>query len=55
MLALKIIGIVLLVLVILFILLFIIYFFNLDMKFTVNVIGKFLEKHYDKRDKNQYV
>ena len=55
MLILKILGIILLIAVILFVLLFTIYFFNLDMKFMVNVVGKFLEKHYDKKDSDQYV
>ncbi len=54
-LAFEILGIVLIVLAVLFVLLFIIYFFNLDMKFMVYVVAPFLEKIYDKRDKNQYV
>ncbi len=49
----KILLIILAVIVILFLLLFTIYFFNLDMKLMVNVIAPFLEKFYDKRDRNQ--
>jgi len=54
-LALKILGILALVVIVLFVLLFVVYFFNLDMKLTVKVIAPFLEKHYDKRDRDQYV
>lgn len=43
------------VIAVLFVLLFIVYFFNLDMKFIVNVVAPVLEKHYDKRDRNQFV
>ncbi len=43
------------VIAVLFVLLFIVYFFNLDMKFIVNVVAPVLEKHYDKRDSNQFV
>lgn len=43
------------VIVILFVLLFVIYFFNLDMKLIVNVIAPIFEKHYDKRERKQYV
>lgn len=39
----------------LFVLLFCIYFFNLDMKLIVNVIAPVFEKHYDKRERKQYV
>lgn len=43
------------VIIALFVLLFVIYFFNLDMKLTVNVIAPFLEKHYDKRKRDQHL
>lgn len=36
-------------------LLFGIYFFNLDMKLTVNVIAPLLEKVYDRRERKQYL
>lgn len=43
------------VLIALFVLLFVVYFFNLDMKLTVNVIAPFLEKIYDKRKRDQHL
>ncbi|MCF0130019.1 MAG: hypothetical protein HUJ70_15645 [Pseudobutyrivibrio sp.] len=46
---------ILLILAIVFVLLFTIYFFNLDMKLMVNVIVPFLEKHYDKIERDQYL
>ncbi|MBQ7556770.1 MAG: hypothetical protein IJT00_01785 [Lachnospiraceae bacterium] len=43
------------VIAVLFALLFCIYFFNLDMKFIVNVVAPLFEKHYDNRKNDQYV
>ena len=38
-----------------FVLLVVVYFFNLDMKFVANVVEPFLDKHYDKIERKQYV
>ena len=39
----------------LFAVLFEIYFFNLDMKFMSKFIDPFLQKHYDKIPRKQYI
>ena len=38
-----------------FALLFTVYFFNLDMKFVAKVVDPFLQKHYDKIPRKQYI
>ena len=52
---LKIILIAAAVVILVFLLLFVIYFFNLDMKLMINVIAPLFEKHYDKREREQYL
>ena len=37
------------------VLLFVVYFFNLDMKFVAYVVEPFLDKHYDKIPRKQYI
>lgn len=52
---LKIVGAILGVITAVFSILFGIYFFNLDMKLTVNVIAPLLEKVYDRRERKNYI
>ncbi|MCQ2500797.1 MAG: hypothetical protein MJ117_05580 [Lachnospiraceae bacterium] len=52
---LKIVGVIMGVITAVFSILFGIYFFNLDMKLTVNVIAPLLEKVYDRRERDNYL
>ena len=48
-------GKIVLVVLAVFVILFAVYFFNLDMKFIAKFIDPFLQKHYDKIPRKQYV